>query len=214
MIKELFLRIKNNYNKKTVIFAFLSVLALIGFTVYNGIFGFLYNSIWHICIFAYYVFLLLIKGILIFGISYKKIRDKQLLVVYITFIILILMTIAMIAPAVLLILDKRSYNWGLIPSIALASYTTYSVTMSIINMRKAKNNDSPVIKQIRLVNIVNTLMSVLVLQNTLILANGGYTEDMRKLSVATSVGIISLIIFIEIYQFVLTIKKHGVYKKR
>lgn len=207
MIKELFLRLKSNYNKRTVIFAFLSVLVLISFTVYNGILGLLYNSIWHICIFAYYVFLLLVKGVLVFGISHKKTRDKQLLVVYITFIMLILMTIAMIAPAVLLILDKKSYNWGLIPSIALAAYITYSVTMSIINMRKAKNNDSPIIKQIRLVNIVNTLMSVLVLQNTLILANGGYTEDMRKLSVATSVGIIALIIFIEIYQFILTIKK-------
>ena len=154
--------------------------------------------------------MLLVKGVLVFGISHKKTRDKELLVVYITFIMLILMTIAMIAPAVLLILDKKSYNWGLIPSIALAAYTTYSVTMSIINMRKAKNNDSPVIKQIRLVNIVNALMSVLVLQNTLILANGGYTEDMRKLSVATSVGIIALIIFIEIYQFILTIKKQDV----
>ena len=214
MIKELFLRLKSNYNKRTVFFAFLSVLVLISFTVYNGILGLLYNSIWHICIFVYYVFLLLVKGVLVFGISHKKTRDKQLLVVYITFIMLILMTIAMIAPAVLLILDKKSYNWGLIPSIALAAYTTYSVTMSIINMRKAKNNDSPVIKQIRLVNIVNTLISVLVLQNTLILANGGYTEDMRKLSVATSVGIIALIIFIEIYQFILTIKKQGVCKKR
>lgn len=214
MIKELFLSLKSNYNKRTVIFALLSVLVLISFTVYNGILGLLYNSIWHICIFAYYVFLLLAKGILVFGISHKKTRDKQLLVVYITFIMLILMTIAMITPAVLLILDKRSYNWGLIPSIALAAYTTYSVTMSIINMRKANNNDSPVIKQIRLVNIVNTLMSVLVLQNTLILANGGYTEDMRKLSVATSVGIIALIIVIEIYQFILTIKKQGVCEKR
>ena len=214
MIKKLFLWLKSNYNKRTVIFSFLSVLFLISFTVYNGILGLLYNSIWHICIFAYYIFLLLVKGVLVFGISHKKTRDKQLLVVYITFIMLILMTIAMITPAVLLILDKRSYNWGLIPSIASAAYTTYSVTMSIINMRKAKNNDSLIIKQIRLVNIINALMSVLVLQNTLILANGGYTEDMRKLSVATSVGIIALIIFIEIYQFILTIKKQGVYKKR
>lgn len=214
MIKKIFLWLKSNYNKRTVIFSFLSVLVLISFTVYNGILGLLYNSIWHICIFAYYIFLLLVKGVLVFGISHKKTRDKQLLVVYITFIMLILMTIAMITPAVLLILDKRSYNWGLIPSIVSAAYTTYSVTMSIINMRKAKNNDSPIIKQIRLVNIINALMSVLVLQNTLILANGGYTEDMRKFSVATSVGIIALIIFIEIYQFILTIKKQGVYKKR
>ena len=79
--------------------------------------------------------------------------------------------------------------------------------MSIVNMKKAKNTDSPIVKQIRLVNIVNTLMSILVLQNTLILANGGYTDEMIKLSTATSIGIIVLIIIIEIHQFILVINK-------
>ena len=175
--------------------------------------GFLFGSTRHISIFAYYVFLLLIKGILVFGITNKKAKSNQLRIVYTTFIILIVMTIAMIAPAFLLLLDKRTYNLGLIPSIASAAYTTYSITMSIVNMKKAKNSDGPIIKQIRLVNIVNTLMSILVLQNTLILANGGYTDDMKKLSMATSIGIIVLIIFIEIYQFILVKSNHGVSKK-
>ena len=213
MIKETFNKLKYDYNKRTVFFAFLSVISIICFTVYNGILGFLYDSIWHICIFAYYVFLLLIKGLLVFGISNKKTRNNQLTVVYITFMMLIIMTIAMIAPAFILVLDKRTYNLGLIPSIASAAYTTYSITMSIVNMKKAKNSDGPIIKQIRLVNIVNTLMSILVLQNTLILANGGYTDDMKKLSMATSIGIIVLIIFIEIYQFILVKSNHGVSKK-
>ena len=213
MIKKFFKKLKNDYNKRTVIFSFLSVIATICFTVYNGILGFLFGSIWHISIFAYYVFLLLIKGLLVFGISNKKTRSNQLIVVYITFIMLIILTIAMIAPAFLLVLDKRTYNLGLIPSIASAAYTTYSITMSINNMKKAKNSDGPIIKQIRLVNIVNTLMSILVLQNTLILANGGYTDDMKKLSMATSIGIIVLIIFIEIYQFILVKSNHGVSKK-
>ena len=159
------------------------------------------------------MFLLLIKGLLVFGITNKKAKSNQLRIVYTTFIILIVMTIAMIAPAFLLPLDKRTYNLGLIPSIASAAYTTYSITMSIVNMKKAKNSDGPIIKQIRLVNTVNTLMSILVLQNTLILANGGYTDDMKKLSMATSIGIIVLIIIIEIYQFILVKSNHGVNKK-
>ena len=194
MIKEIVKKLKSDYNKRTVIFAFLSVLAIICFTVYNGILGFLYDSIWHICIFAYYVFLLLIKGLLVFGISNKKTRNNQLTVVYITFMMLIIMTIAMIAPAFILVLDKRTYNLGLIPSIASAAYTTYSIVVSILNMKKAKSAPSPIIKQISLVNIANALMSILVLQNTLILANGGYTDDLKKLSIASSAGIIVLII--------------------
>ena len=119
MIKEIIKKLKNDYNKRTVIFAFLSMLAIICFTVYNGILGFLFDSIWHICIFAYYVFLLLIKGLLVIGISRKKIRSSQVIVVYITFIMLIFLTIAMIAPAFLLVLDERTYNLGLIDCVSL-----------------------------------------------------------------------------------------------
>ena len=49
-MKEIIKKLKNDYNKRTVIFAFLSVLAIICFTVYNGILGFLFGSIWHISI--------------------------------------------------------------------------------------------------------------------------------------------------------------------
>lgn len=55
-LKKLLKKLKNDYNKRTVVFAFLSVLAIICFTVYNGILGFLFDSIWHIRIFPYYVF--------------------------------------------------------------------------------------------------------------------------------------------------------------
>ena len=159
-------------------------------------------------------FLLLIKGLLVIGILHKKTRNNQLAIVYLTFALLIIMTIAMIAPAVLLVLDKRTYNLGLIPSIASAAYTTYSIVVFILNMKKAKNAPSPIIKQISLVNIINALMSILVLQNTLILVNGGYTDDLKKLSIASSIGIILLIIIIEIYQFIMVITKQGVFKKR
>ncbi|MCI5746203.1 MAG: hypothetical protein MR270_08000, partial [Erysipelotrichaceae bacterium] len=197
MIKEKIIKIKNDYNRKTVIFALFSIFAIVCFTIYNGTLGFIYNSIWHICIFAYYLLLLLIKCLLVFTIMHKKARLNQLKIVYVTFIVLIVMTLAMIAPAFLLVLDKRTYDLGLIPSIASAAYTTYNITMAIINMKKAKKTNALLIKQIRLVNIVNTLMSILVLQNTLILANGGYTDEMKKLSVVTSVGILILIITIE-----------------
>ena len=41
-MKEIIKKLKNDYNKRTVIFAFLSVLAIICFTVYNAILGFLF----------------------------------------------------------------------------------------------------------------------------------------------------------------------------
>ena len=45
------------------------------------------------------------------------------------------------------------------------------------------------------------------------LANVGYSDSMKQLSMITSVGIIVLIIIIEIYEFILVITKKGVFKK-
>lgn len=167
----------------------------------------MYDSIWHKAIFSYYSLFLFIKGFLVFG-TRQKTRGKELIISYITFFMLIVMTLAMIVPASLLILDKRTYNLGIIPSIASAAYTTYSITISLLNMKKVKSIDNFVIKEISLVNIINTFMSILILQNTLILANGGYTEDLVKLSIVSSAFFILLTIILETLNFVSLVKQN------
>lgn len=150
-----------------------------------------------------------IKALLILGKKFNKNEkaNKQNIIIFISFIILIITTIAMIGPAVILVQNKRIYDWGLIPAIAMAAYTTYSITMAIININKVKANDDSIVKQIRLINMIAAIMSVLVLQNTLILASGEYSNDMKLLSIFTSIAIIMAIIIIVIYSLIKTVKK-------
>jgi len=212
MIRKIINYLKEDYNRRTFIFALASTLINLAFAAYNGIVGLTYGSIWHTSIFFYYILLMCVKLLLVLG-NRKKNEKSKIFILYFSFAILLLITIAMIAPTVLLVQGKRKFDWGLIPAITAAAYTTYAMATSIINFLKVKTNDNAMVKQIRLIKLITALMSIFVLQNTMILANGGYDDKMRLLSIYTSIGIITSIVIIEIYSFVIVVKNHKKEKK-
>ena len=54
---------------------------------------------------------------------------------------MIFMDMCLIAPIAYMVIGERSYVYGLIPAIAMAAYTTYRITMGIINLVKCKLNN-------------------------------------------------------------------------
>ncbi len=208
--KEKIKTLKEDYDKWTSFCAFLSFLISLAFAFYNGVLAIINSSILYGSFSLYYILLIILRLFILqaqlFSMS-KKRPDIQQNAYYISFILLILFTLAMVPPVTMLALNKREYNLGLIPAIANAAYTTYSITMAIINLKKAKKTDNLLTKQLRLINFIYALMSVLTLQNTLILASGGFDEDMYVFSATTSGVILLGIIVTIVTSFVLSLKK-------
>lgn len=196
-IKKKIINLKNDYNKRTYILTSLNIIISFLYASYNEMIGIMYNLIWNECIGIYYFLLVIIRIILIYGKNHKN-QNRIILISYLFFLII---SVAMLPPIILMINNQRKYNLGLIPAIAMAAYTTFSITMAIINVKKTKNSKEVLVKQIRLINLISSLLSILVLQNTIILANGGYDENMTILSIYTSIGIIFIIIFVIIFSF-------------
>lgn len=196
-IKKKIINLKNDYNKRTYILTSLNIIISFLYASYNEMIGIMYNLIWNECIGIYYFLLVIIRIILIYGKNHKN-QNRIILISYLFFLII---SVAMLPPIILMINNQRKYNLGKIPAIAMAAYTTFSITMAIINVKKTKNSKEVLVKQIRLINLISSLLSILVLQNTIILANGGYDENMTILSIYTSIGIIFIIIFVIIFSF-------------
>ena len=196
-IKKKIINLKNDYNKRTYILTSLNIIISFLYASYNEMIGIMYNLIWNECIGIYYFLLVIIRIILIYGKNHKN-QNRIILISYLFFLII---SVAMLPPIILMINNQRKYNLGLIPAITMAAYTTFSITMAIINVKKTKNSKEVLVKQIRLINLISSLLSILVLQNTIILANGGYDENMTILSIYTSIGIIFIIIFVIIFSF-------------
>lgn len=194
-MKEYVNKWKTDYNFKTVINSVGSFLITLVFALYNGFLGLRYRSVWNGGVCVYYILLVLLRGIILYNenISVKKEKRESLKRRCRTFrqtaVMLILMNVSLSFPAALMVYNKRPVNMGMIPAIAVASYTTYKVTMASINIKRVRKISSVLIRELRVINFIDALISLLTLQNTLITVNGGGSE-MFVLTAVSSAGIL------------------------
>lgn len=181
----------------TVFSSAISTLISIVFALYNGALGIVYQSWWHGLICVYYLLLATIRAILI-----GTRRKNQKTIRMITYLLLLVMDVSLIGPIYVMVSGERSYTYGLIPAIAMAAYTTYRITISIVHFRKSRKKDKSLLFELRMINMTDALVAVLSLQNALIIVNGGMNEGMRTLTAWTSGGIYLVIVLITIMSFI------------
>lgn len=188
---------ESDYYFSTVFSSAISTLISIVFALYNGALGIVYQSWWHGLICVYYLLLATIRAILI-----GTRRKNQKTIRMITYLLLLVMDVSLIGPIYVMVSGERSYTYGLIPAIAMAAYTTYRITISIVHFRKSRKKDNSLLFELRMINMTDALVAVLSLQNALIIANGGMNEGMRTLTTWTSGGIYLVIVLITIMSFI------------
>ncbi len=196
----------DDYAFKTYISSFVAFLIGICFILYNGIMGVAQRSLWHGSICIYYINMALIRGLIVNSQRDSNARDygcrRRKRVILITHILMFLMDFTLIGPIWAMISGGRIYNWGLVPAIAIAGYTCYRITMSIRNYSKASKTEDSLLRELRTLYLMDALFAVIVLQNTMILANNGVVEgSMLYLSISTSVLISFGIVALSIISF-------------
>ena len=200
--------IKTIFNNKELIVSISSLFISFLYTIYNMIIGILNYSIFNGIISIYYLLLTICNSILIYRIYRNKKSEKLYEITHIfIYIILFLLTISFIGPAILLLLNDNIFFLDTIYSIVCALFTTISMTFSIINYVKARKEDNENIKLLRLCNLISSLLSIIILQNILILSNGELNNDMLILSIFSTCIIILFIIVLIIIKFIFYIKK-------
>lgn len=199
---------KADYQFKTFLFSTMSALIGIGFTIFNAALGIIYKSVWNGTISVYYVLLAVVRGIIVF--SQRKYDEEDISnkrKIYIrTHIIMIIMDLCLIAPIAFMVMGERTYQYGLIPAITMAAYTTYRITMGIIQFSISRKQENILVKELKVINLQDALVAVISLQNALIIANGSSANSMIMLTGWTSGGIWILIVFFTVKSF-LDVKK-------
>ena len=183
-------------------FLFMIIFAVL-FAVYNGIIGLIYKSTWHISIFGYYLLLLIVKCFVIYMETKNKGNAKKEKNVFVfTTILLFIISIALIAPLAIMVLNKRIITFSLEVSIGIAAYTTYKVTISIISYVKRRKLNGIMIRELQTIGIIESIVSILTLQNTLISVNGGSDRSLYNMTIATSFVGWAFILFFLIFMLV------------
>ncbi len=203
-IKELLPLEKNNYRDKTVFFSKISMFLGLAFTFYNGFLGLKYNSVWNKSICVYYFLLSAVRGVIIFSnkkYGFESHSRKKRKIYLSTHLLLILVCMSLVVPISVMINEGRNYNYGSIPAIAIATYTTYRVASSAVHFKRSHYNADPLVAEMRTINMIDSLAAVLTLQDTLITTYGTADSNMRVISVWTSAAILDLILVVAIISF-------------
>lgn len=181
--------------------------ATVLFALCNGALGVWYASFWHGSICIYYILLSLLRGTLLTAERMAgheqphAAADRRRKVFRITSVIVLVMNLALAAPVSLMVLDRRPIRTGLVPAIVSAAYTTYKVSTSAVRLKRAKGTILE--QELSLIRFVDALVSVLVLQNTLIVAvDGGISPQLFQLVAVSSAAILLLIFIISVVWFV------------
>lgn len=204
--RGLFARWRTDYDFKTFINSSGSMLVTAAFAVYNGWLGVAHASPWHGGICVYYILLFLLRLIVIraertSGGSGRS-RDRAVLAAS---ALLLLLNLCLIGPFYLMVRSRKPVALTLVPAIAMAAYTTYKVTMAAINLRRRRRSGNRRVRFLRTVNFIDALLSIVTLQNTLIMVVGeGDVQSMLPL-VATTSG--------AIWAAMLAISVHGLYNE-
>ena len=170
-IKNIYNNIKiyiSNHKKLITIY---SLIFMFLFSIYNRIIGALNESLWHESISIYYFILVIIKLIIIVYLNKSKLRKHDVFILRLTKVLLIILNILLIVPIVLMIYNKRLIEMSLIFSITIALYVTIKTTKSIIIFIKKRKEDDMLVKELRIIDLIDTVVSILTLQHTLIFVN-------------------------------------------
>ncbi|MGN0370458.1 MAG: hypothetical protein ACI4EW_07920 [Butyrivibrio sp.] len=199
---------KADYNFKTFATSAISSIIGIAFTIYNGFLGIYYSSVWNGSICVYYILLAVVRGTIV---VYQKktyglldgLGNRTKKIYCLTHIVMFLMNVSLIIPIAVMIRGDRVYNLGMIPAISMAAYTTYRIVMAIIHYSKSRRINNALVKELRTADLVDTLVAVLTLQNTMIIASAGeITSKMKTLSIVSSSAIWIGIVILSVFSFV------------
>lgn len=212
---------KKDYAFKTIASSVISLAVTTLFALYNGFLGIRLLSVWHGSICIFYLLLIAIRGMILLTEKSCLARAEQERLhrrskaFIIASVMLLILNLALILPISLMVILEKPVNMGLIPAISVATYTTYKLTMASIHIQKQRRSrhGNVLVAQLRTINFIDALVSILTLQNTLIMVEQAESSgnDMLILSAVSSALIYLVIVFLTIRLLLIGLKQ---YKKQ
>lgn len=191
---------------QTLFWGRLSLWLTAVYAVYNGCLGLRYGASWSRAVCVYYLLMSLVRAMLLAGqrragaLGAEERGPFLRRVAVGTHGVLLLINLSLAAPAALMVLDRRPVALGEIAGIAMAAYTTYRVVLAVVNLRRAGRLEEPLVRELRTVGMVDALVSILTLQNTLIAIHSD-GRSMVGLTAWTSGGILLVILAVTAVSF-------------
>ena len=153
-----------NFGYRTIIFSIFSFSLNLLYVAFQGVLAIITLSAWYISITVYYLVLSILKGNIFYSMRKNNSIVKQTKTYRWCGIMFIFLTVALSGIIVLIYTSNMYFEYAGLMIYAVAAYTFYMLTFSIINIFKAKRQSNLYVQSIRNINLVTSLVSIVVLQ--------------------------------------------------
>ncbi len=212
-------RLFREYGFRTILFSAGSFAVNIAFAVYNGSVAIVIRSIWFGALAAYYILLIVLRGILI---GYHAMRQKAVKagqaekitllkdarVYRICGIVLLLLPIALSFAILQMVRANDSFVHTGITIYAYAIYAFYKISVAIYNFVKTRRANEMTVRAVRNINLADAFVSILALQTAMFREfDVGGTVTVPTMNAVTGAVVCGLTAIIGICMIVIAAKK-------
>ena len=184
---------------KNVINLSISAIINFGFIFINFINGILNKSIWFISVALYYFLLTIIRIILLNNLRKYNIKKEYKIYRNVGYFILVL-NVALVIMIIQMVHSNVAIVYDRYVIYLTATYTFYLIISAIINVFVYKKYNSPILSSVKVINLLTSSVSILILQTTMIATFGeNDLKYMQLMNGITGSAISFLTIAVSIY---------------
>ena len=173
-----------DYGFRTLIFAAATLAINIGYALFHGVLAFVSMSFWYAALCSYYIFLIAMRGIILF---YQRQRARraaegcdccgesarELERYRFCGILLIILPVSLLFSIVQMVAQGRGYSYRGLVIYVVAAYTAFKVINAIYNIFKARRARNMSVLALRNIGLADAMVSILALQTALLAVLGG-----------------------------------------
>lgn len=178
----------DDYRFRTIVLTCPALALNLIYAFLNGFYGVRFHSVWFGSLSVYYMVLGIMRFLII---NYERMirnencserkRQKENSVYRICGLLLMLVTAALTVVVFLLGYSSIEKSYPGFMIYAVATYSFYKITMSVINLVKVRKLNSPLLSSIRNIGYADALVSILSLQVAMFTSFGNVSEMQVKI---------------------------------
>ena len=186
-------RILDDFAYRTLFFSVAAFLLNAAFAIFEGVLAVVGHSVWYGALAAYYLVLSGVRlGVVLYGAKTDRSDRKKCAKIYRACgISLLVLTLALSAAVVQMVLYDKAFTYAGTMIYAAAAYAFLKLSLAIRNLVRAKRYDDAVVQSLRNINFAAALVSLLGLQTALISA---FSDGGMFIMNAVSGGAVCLLI--------------------
>lgn len=157
---------------RTYLFSVLGTVCTVAITLYNAYLGLTLRSAWNIFMAVYYVILIALRSLIIYtrrnspDFSEGRARTIRSLI--------FLLNLSLFLPILMMIRGQSVTTVRFFPAFVMSFYMTVRIFFAVRSYHRAKKTDSILMHQLGTANLVNVLVAVLMVVNSIMMIEDGF----------------------------------------